>query len=144
MRGAYVLLLISPGISLRVGGLGEVVLPAGILAYVGSARGPGGLGARIGRHFTKGKVLRWHIDYLTEVIEAPCALAVPGGDESRLVGILSKLGEPIVRGFGCSDRREDRTHLFLVGRELGEVLGRLIPALAGAYLVWNPASRRRG
>ncbi|MGE5612498.1 MAG: DUF123 domain-containing protein, partial [Bacillota bacterium] len=41
-------------------------LPAGRYLYCGSARGPGGLRARVGRHMRKGKVVRWHVDRLTE------------------------------------------------------------------------------
>lgn len=47
-----------------VGRLGQFEFPSGWYAYVGSARGPGGLAARAGRHMRRPKPLRWHIDYL--------------------------------------------------------------------------------
>ena len=47
-----------------VGRLGRVQFPAGWYAYAGSARGPGGLAARISRHLRSSKPLHWHVDYL--------------------------------------------------------------------------------
>lgn len=47
-----------------VGRLGRFRFPAGWYAYVGSARGPGGLAARITRHLREPKPRRWHVDYL--------------------------------------------------------------------------------
>lgn len=140
MKGAYILLLRSSGVSLRVGALGIVELPEGVLAYVGSARGPGGLGARVKRHFRKGKVLRWHIDYLTEELDVPCALALPGEDESHLSNILKSVGRPLAKGFGCSDRREDYTHLYFLGDDIRHSLMNLYGILGGkrAYLIRNP------
>ena len=49
----------------RVGSLGEVVLEPGIYVYIGSARGGGGLRARILRHISRSKRIHWHIDYVT-------------------------------------------------------------------------------
>lgn len=114
MRGSYLLLLDSSGGSLKIGALGTFQLPKGKLAYVGSARGPGGLLARIRRHFKRGKPLRWHIDYLTEsdFIRVEGALAIPSVTESELVGILMEFGEPLIIGFGCSDSKHDVSHLF--------------------------------
>lgn len=125
-----------------MGKLGTVELPAGILAYVGSARGPGGLRTRIKRHFSKDKILRWHIDYLTEELEVLCALAFSEseGDEYHLSQILKDVGRPLIRGFGCSDRKEDYTHLYFLGEDLHQALVRLSGIFKGkrAYLVWNP------
>ncbi len=122
--------------------MGTFEFPAGILAYVGSAAGPGGLGARIGRHFRKGKALRWHVDYLTEVMDVPCALALPGAEEGSLSRILREVGVPVARGFGCSDRRADETHLYLLGEDLKEAL-RILGKIEWerAYLIWNPLYR---
>lgn len=47
-----------------VGRLGRVQFPAGWYTYAGSARGPGGLAARISRHLRSPKPLRWHVDCL--------------------------------------------------------------------------------
>ncbi len=144
MRGAYALLIISHGAILKVGKLGTFEIPPGVLAYAGSAKGPGGLGARIGRHFSRGKAVRWHIDYLTEVMDVPCALALPGEEEASLARVLRGVGRPLIRGFGCSDRRSDGTHLYLLSEDLGEAL-RVLSGIRWkrAYLVWNPSYRAR-
>lgn len=50
--------------TIGVGKLGRFQFPAGWYAYAGSARGPGGLAARVSRHLRSPKPLRWHVDYL--------------------------------------------------------------------------------
>ena len=65
--GTYVLVLKLPrAATLTVGKLGEHTLPGGWYAYVGSARGPGGLRARIGHHLRLPGRCHWHIDYLRQ------------------------------------------------------------------------------
>jgi len=61
---ALLLVLIEP-VTLNVGRLGEAPFPAGDYVYLGSARGPGGLRARLERHI-QGDTSKphWHIDYL--------------------------------------------------------------------------------
>ncbi len=67
--GTYVLWFSLPdALTIQAGRLGGVTLPAGVVAYVGSARGPGGLRARLRRHLRADKPLHWHIDYLTVVV----------------------------------------------------------------------------
>jgi Uri superfamily endonuclease len=66
--GTYALFLHLPeSRQLRVGGLGELFFPAGDYIYLGSACGPGGLRARLGRHLRGHGTPRWHIDYLREL-----------------------------------------------------------------------------
>ncbi len=55
--------------SVPIGKLGTLDIVPGVYVYVGSAFGPGGLRARVGRHFVKQKKRRWHIDYLRSEIE---------------------------------------------------------------------------
>ena len=63
--GTYVLILRLPHpATVDVGRLGRFRFPAGWYAYAGSARGPGGLAARTGRHLRSSKPLHWHVDYL--------------------------------------------------------------------------------
>ncbi len=63
--GTYVLVLRLPqATEIDVGRLGRFSFPAGWYAYAGSARGPGGLAARVSRHLRSPKPLHWHIDYL--------------------------------------------------------------------------------
>lgn len=69
--GTYVLILkLSHRATIRVGRLGEFEFPAGWYTYVGSARGPGGLAARLARHVRSLKPLHWHVDHV-------CARARP-------------------------------------------------------------------
>jgi Uri superfamily endonuclease len=85
-------------------------LPPGRYLYCGSARGPGGLRARLARHMRRGKRRHWHVDLLTEAGRVAGAWIVPGGDECALVAALSHLPMPIP-GFGASDCRRCRSHL---------------------------------
>ena len=68
-RGTYALLLrLDAPQTLLVGALGTLDFPPGWYLYLGSARGPGGLAARLARHRRRtDKRLHWHIDYLRAV-----------------------------------------------------------------------------
>ncbi len=67
MKGAYILLIvIEKEVNIEIGALGTIRFEKGHYCYVGSAVGPGGIEARVGRHLKKGKKLKWHIDYLLE------------------------------------------------------------------------------
>jgi len=64
-HGTYVLrLFVSHPQTLVIGRLGQQRLPVGHYFYVGSARGAGGLRARVGRHVRGDGSPHWHIDYL--------------------------------------------------------------------------------
>ncbi len=57
--GAYVLIIELPApLALDIAGLPRARLAPGRYAYCGSAYGPGGLKARIGRHLRADKALR--------------------------------------------------------------------------------------
>jgi len=54
---------------IAVGRLGPHLFPAGWYLYAGSARGPGRVTARVGRHARHvgaSKRAHWHVDYLRE------------------------------------------------------------------------------
>lgn len=69
--GTYALFLHLPeSRQLPVGGLGELFFPAGEYVYLGSAFGPGGLRARLGRHLRGDGTPHWHIDYLRKLAQA--------------------------------------------------------------------------
>ena len=104
-RGTYVLLVsLERDRSITVGRLGVMTFSSGIYAYCGSAMA--GYRGRVGRHFSKDKKIRWHIDYLLREAEPVGAFLVHGGEgvECSLGALLSRLegSEPVV-GFGCSD-----------------------------------------
>lgn len=64
-RGTYALLLYVPRATrIPIGKRGAFDFPRGYYVYVGSARGAGGLRARVTRHWRATKKLQWHIDYL--------------------------------------------------------------------------------
>lgn len=113
--GAYLLEIALPG-DLRVEIRNDPwTLPAGRYLYCGSAYGPGGIAARVGRHRRRGKQVRWHIDRLTAVAPIVAARAYPGGTECALAADWLALGaEVIVPGFGSSDCRGCPTHLLRV------------------------------
>ena len=68
--GTYVLVL-KNGVerTIQIGRRGNVLLAAGYYLYVGSAFGPGGVRARVSRHYRCKKKHHWHIDYITEVMD---------------------------------------------------------------------------
>lgn len=110
--GAYVLLIdLAKSIEVAIRGRGPCALRAGRYLYCGSARGPGGLKARIARHMRRGKPVRWHVDHLTERGAVRGAWIFPGGVECALATRLSHLPAPIP-GFGSSDCRRCASHLF--------------------------------
>ena len=65
LPGTYALILtLAAPAQLTIGKLGVFDLPAGEYVYMGSARGPGGLRARLRHHLRPAQRPHWHIDYL--------------------------------------------------------------------------------
>ena len=63
--GTYLMMLeLDRRSSIAIGALGRRRFPAGAYFYAGSARGPGGLRARLAHHCRGPERPRWHIDYL--------------------------------------------------------------------------------
>jgi Uri superfamily endonuclease len=109
--GAYVLAIeLSRPIALALANKSPVSLAAGCYLYCGSAKGPGGLRARIERHMRRGKPVRWHIDNLTEAGRVLGVWTIVGGHECQLAASLTHLPIPI-DGFGSSDCRRCTSHL---------------------------------
>lgn len=86
---------------------------SGPLVYAGSARGGGGIRARLRRHFRRGKPVHWHVDELTNAARHLSAVAVPLGSECDLVDRLVDSGRFAfaLPGFGASDCRRCTAHL---------------------------------
>lgn len=116
LTGTYALVLfLAHSRMIQIGRLGSFVFPSGYYAYIGSAFGPGGLPARIGRHLRKEKRLHWHIDYLREhtFIEEVWVCREYKKSEHAWARFLENhiaASQP-VPGFGCSDCTCS-THLF--------------------------------
>lgn len=63
--GSYVLeLCLDRELVINPGRLGTIRLGRGRLRYYGSARGPGGVRARVARHLRDGGRRHWHVDWL--------------------------------------------------------------------------------
>ena len=97
----------------RVGRLGTFTFPAGQYVYTGSARRA--LDARVARHLSRTKRLRWHIDYLLAApgvaIESVRRFATPECAANQAVD-----GRVQVVGFGASDCRAGcGSHLRFLG-----------------------------
>lgn len=94
---------------ISVGRLGNIHFPKGHFAYVGSAFGPGGLPARVGRHLAGTGRPRWHIDDLRRRAAPVLAwvAARPERREHDWAAVLAALpGATLpVPGFGSSDCR---------------------------------------
>ncbi|CCQ75003.1 DUF123 domain-containing protein [Magnetospira sp. QH-2] len=91
---------------------GERLAP-GLYVYAGSARGPGGIRARCGRHVKSAKSVRWHIDRLTNAAGVRAVAAFPDGTECAIADhlIADHGAETPVPGFGSSDCRHCLSHL---------------------------------
>ncbi|TLG75625.1 GIY-YIG nuclease family protein [Methylocystis sp. B8] len=110
--GAYALWLrLEAPLDVRVGKI-SATLPAGNYLYCGSARGPGGLRARLSRHMRPQKRAHWHIDQLTAVASVLGAFVQEDGDECAFNAALGDLPIPVA-GFGSSDCRRCAAHLRL-------------------------------
>ena len=87
--------------------LGRRRVAAGAYTYVGSAHGPGGIRARVGRHLSGTARPRWHIDFLRPVLRPVAVWYAPvcRAQEHVWAEILSH-GRGVripVPGFGASD-----------------------------------------
>jgi Uri superfamily endonuclease len=116
-RGTYALLLwMDTPQMIAVGALGTVTFPRGYYLYLGSARGPGGLEARLARHRRRGdKRFHWHIDYLRAVTSLVQAWTRVGDARQECNWATAAAALPgadlVVPHFGASDCRCP-AHLF--------------------------------
>ncbi|WP_193187764.1 GIY-YIG nuclease family protein [Nisaea sediminum] len=111
--GSYLLLLqLQAPLSVQIAKR-EIGLPAGLYVYSGSARGPGGLKARLGRHLRGNGRPRWHVDQITTCAASRAGLSFRSFTECDLISKLlesSDFSVPI-RGFGSSDCNVCPAHL---------------------------------
>ena len=113
--GTYVLIFnLESGCRLSVGKLGRFEFPVGWYAYTGSARGPGGLTARLGHHLRIAANPHWHMDFLRpqgSIIEIWYGHD-PAFDEHIWAEVMQAMAGTltVAPGFGSSDCRCN-THL---------------------------------
>ena len=130
LPGTYLLCLRCKARStIEIGRRGGLELRRGLYLYVGSARGPGGLAARLGRHLLGAGKRRWHIDYLraaTEPMGAWMAVSPSNQEHHWAAALAARAGLATVSDFGASDCR-CRTHLFHARgwAEIADVAGTL-------------------
>ena len=114
-KGAYALLIrLGKAVRLERPRHAKGTIAPGWYVYAGSAHGPGGIHARVARHFRADKRVHWHVDRLTAHKAATIwASPAPGGHECDLVARFSASGAfvPACTGFGSSDCRRCETHL---------------------------------
>jgi len=114
LPGAYLLIVrLGCAVTLDIPKFAGRALPSGWYLYAGSARGPGGIAARAGRHMRPDKPLRWHIDHLTVAADEIAVLPVPGGGECDLASSLARQNSVSIplAAFGSSDCRQCLAHL---------------------------------
>jgi Uri superfamily endonuclease len=124
--GSYALFLKIPiQQKLAIGQLRISEFLAGYYLYLGSAHGPGGLQARLGRHLRTGKKHHWHIDALRAVSEVQgyCYLIEQKYPQSNLPvecqwsqKLIALPGVQVpLPGFGASDCKLGcQTHLLFL------------------------------
>ena len=118
-KGAYVLLIrLERSADIKLRKRDSIRLQPGRFVYAGSAKGSGGLRARLRRHFRKEKTPHWHIDQLTIRAEEIASLPVSGGDECELVGRLLRCPAfaVAISNFGNTDCKTCETHLLRLCR----------------------------
>lgn len=108
LPGTYALIFwVKEARWMQIGRLGEFRIPPGWLVYVGSARGPGGLSARLARHLRHPKPSVWHVDFLRPVARPTAIWWATGTDRweclwAAALGQMAGASRPIP-GFGSSD-----------------------------------------
>jgi Uri superfamily endonuclease len=138
--GAYLLVidLLTP-LTATLPGRPPATLEEGRYLYMGSARGPGGIRARTGRHLKGAKTVRWHVDRLTNLAGAAAVIAYPDGNECALTAAALALPGASVPapGFGSSDCPRCPAHLVRIPESLAiEDLPGLLPGPAPA-VIWR-------
>ncbi len=119
--------------TVKVGALGNVKLEKGTIAYVGSAWGPGGLGARICRHLSKEKKLKWHIDYIlsSDKVEITHVIYLPNAPkhlEEKLATELAKKGNIPAKKLGATDTKAP-THLIHLQQPPEQALHKILETI---------------
>ena len=113
MRSYQIHFILQKPIVLEIGRLGRFEFPAGEYVYTGSAKK--NIGARISRHFSKKKKLRWHIDYL--IGPHTKITGVELFDMEECVVNEDIEGDILVPGFGATDcKNKCGSHLKYLGQ----------------------------
>ena len=124
-KGTYLLFLSNTkSQKINIGKQGGFLFPSGLLVYVGSALGAGGLRGRISHHLRVNRKCHWHIDYLLQKMAAFQVLytETPSRLEHEWAMLLERIPElsiPMKR-FGASDC-QCASHLFHIPFQYGDI-----------------------
>ena len=100
-------------VTLTIGKLGSFEFPAGHYIYTGSAKS--NIEARIRRHLSQRKSLKWHIDYLLNSKEA-CITKVERFTESECAVNQKTKGSILIKQLGATDCKNGcGSHLKFLG-----------------------------
>ncbi len=94
------LILVKKSTTIQVRALGSFTFPKGFYIYTGSAKK--NMEARIQRHCSKEKKLRWHIDYLLIHLDVQIEKVKRSRADECILNQSIK-GKVLVKGFGSSD-----------------------------------------
>ncbi|MEM3913194.1 MAG: GIY-YIG nuclease family protein [Desulfurococcaceae archaeon] len=114
-------------------------LRPGFYFYVGSGKKPGVLLARLIRHMSKSKRIRWHIDLLTinPHVEIKGFYLINSSStdcESSISQILAGNLE-FIKGFGSTDKPRDKSHLFICDGNLEDCLQHVYSMIENAPFI---------
>ena len=140
MKGTYCLMIQNPkDQQIQVGSFGRLSFPVGTYVYVGSALG--GIEQRMGRHISKKKTLRWHIDFLLAKAEVISTVHMPSESKKTECDVASALlacegASSTAKGFGSSDC-DCNSHLIFFGDAdidlVAEIVARCLSMLSSVY-----------
>lgn len=90
-----------------IASLGRLWVATGCYSYIGSAHGPGGIRARVGRHLRCSARRHWHIDFLRPLLHPVGVWYATAGREQEHVWAAALTAgrgvETPAPGFGASD-----------------------------------------
>jgi len=144
-----VVLRVRSAVALQIGALGRFDFDVGYYIYTGSARRA--LPARVERHFSADKRIRWHIDHLTSAGQCQplgaIVVADPDVTECELNMMVAELlnAAAPVAGFGASDcMSRCPAHLWKLRRSVAlSTLARRLAAAGSAVSIVRAGSKRR-
>jgi Uri superfamily endonuclease len=135
--GSYLLLTrLLKDTCIRIGALGVCNFESGFYFYCGSARGSGGLSARIHHHLRPNARASWHFDYLKPNLMIDAAWFVTSNESLECSFVkslcrISQANQP-VRFFGSRDCRKG-CFSHLVGFPLNEDLGNIFESIKNDF-----------
>ena len=123
-KGSYALFLkLVKEQLIRLPKFGPVLFPTGIYVYTGSAKGSGGLRARVSRHIRVEKSKHWHIDWFrpfAEIIGVYYTISQDSHECNWAMSLKERsMARVLVHGFGASDCKQGcGSHLLFINPDV--------------------------